>query len=74
VLGKGSFGQVCEAFDRETNTRVAIKIIKNKSAFRTQARIEVELLEAIEAADKDDQYHMGVLGVFWWPGGRPCCA
>jgi len=58
VLGKGSFGQVCEAFDRETNSRVAIKIIKNKSAFRTQAKIEVELLEAIKEADADDSKHM----------------
>lgn len=63
VLGKGSFGQVCEALDRESNTKVAIKIIKNKSAFRAQAKIEIELLEAIKQADKDDQHHMGETGI-----------
>ena len=39
MLGKGSFGQVAEAFDRTKNCRVAIKIIKNKRAFRNQAKI-----------------------------------
>lgn len=59
LLGKGSFGQVCEAYDRERQCKVAIKIIKNKTAFRNQAKIEIELLEAIRKSDADDVHHLG---------------
>ena len=58
MLGKGSFGQVAEAFDRERGERVAIKIIKNKRAFRNQARIEIELLEEMNIQDPDDNFHI----------------
>lgn len=58
MLGKGSFGQVAEAYDRERQDRVAIKIIKNKRAFRNQARIEIELLEEMNAQDPDDNFHV----------------
>jgi len=58
LLGKGSFGQVAEAFDRETQMRVAIKIIKNKTAFRNQAKIEVRLLEEMNKADQGDNFHI----------------
>jgi len=58
MLGKGSFGQVAEAFDRTKNCRVAIKIIKNKRAFRNQAKIEIKLLEEMNKADKEDNYHI----------------
>lgn len=58
LLGKGSFGQVAEAFDRETQSRVAIKIIKNKTAFRNQAKIEVRLLEEMNQIDSRDQFHI----------------
>ncbi|EDQ92209.1 uncharacterized protein MONBRDRAFT_14418 [Monosiga brevicollis MX1] len=58
LLGKGSFGQVVEAVDKETDTRVAVKIIKNKSAFREQARIEIELLKRVATKDPTDSYHM----------------
>lgn len=57
-LGKGSFGQVAEAFDRKHNKKVAIKIIKNRRAFRHQARIEVKLLEEMNQADPDDIHHI----------------
>ena len=50
LLGKGSFGQVAEAYDREMKEQVAIKIIKNKTAFRNQARIEIKLLEEMNRA------------------------
>lgn len=58
LLGKGSFGQVAEAFDRTENKRVAIKIIKNKTAFRNQAKIEIKLLELMATADEGDAHHI----------------
>jgi serine/threonine protein kinase len=56
LLGKGSFGQVAEAIDRTDLSKVAIKIIKNKTAFRNQAKIEIKLLEEMGLKDCDDKY------------------
>lgn len=44
-LGRGSFGQVVEATDTFTNEKVAIKIIKNKSAFTRQAFVEERVVQ-----------------------------
>lgn len=58
MLGKGSFGQVAEAYDRTERTRTAIKIIKNKRAFRNQAKIEIKLLEEMNSQDPEDNFHI----------------
>ena len=59
LLGKGSFGQVVEAWDKQEMTKVAVKIIKNKPAFREQADIEIRLLKLVAEKDPNDQHHMG---------------
>ena len=54
LLGKGSFGQVCECFDHKKQESIALKIIKNKPKFHQQAAIEVKVLHAIRESDPQD--------------------
>ena len=54
LLGKGSFGQVCECFDHKKKEKVALKVIKNKPKFHHQAAIEVKVLHTLRESDKED--------------------
>ncbi|CAG9315243.1 unnamed protein product [Blepharisma stoltei] len=54
VLGKGSFGQVCECFDHKNNESVAMKIIKNKKQFLPQSAVELKVLKTIMEEDSDN--------------------
>ena len=57
-IGKGSFGQVVCAYDRQQQTDVAIKIIKSKHAFAVQARTEIKLLELTLEKDFNDEHNV----------------
>lgn len=54
ILGRGSFGQVCQCYDHKDNIDVAIKIIRNKQRFQRQGQIEVKVLEFITKNDEND--------------------
>ncbi|KAG8059728.1 hypothetical protein GUJ93_ZPchr0002g25326 [Zizania palustris] len=59
MLGQGTFGQVAKCWDVETNTYVAVKVIKNQPAFYQQAIMEVSLLSMLnEKFDPDDQHNI----------------
>ena len=58
-IGKGSYGVVARANDLKTDTSVALKIIKNKSSFEKQAKIEIKILEKLKALDPEEQFNTG---------------
>jgi dual specificity protein kinase YAK1 len=47
VLGHGTFGQVAKCWVAETNSFVAVKIIKNQPAYYQQALVEVSILTSV---------------------------
>eukprot|EP01038_Epipyxis_sp_PR26KG_P012095 gene12095-16185_t len=53
-MGKGSFGQVVCAYDREKKCEVAIKIIKSRKPFLVQAQTEIDILNKILEKDPND--------------------
>ncbi|KAI8343193.1 kinase-like domain-containing protein [Chlamydoabsidia padenii] len=57
VLGKGSFGQVLKCFDHHVGNTVAIKLIRNKKRFHTQAIVEINILKQLVQWDPDDEHH-----------------
>ncbi|KAF8150784.1 CMGC/CLK protein kinase [Crassisporium funariophilum] len=51
LLGQGTFGKVVEAVDTETNSRVAIKIIRAIPKYRDASKIEVRVLQKLRERD-----------------------
>jgi len=50
-LGKGTYGVVTKAYDIVNGVNVALKIIKNSSAFTKQAQIEIKILNKLNRFD-----------------------
>ncbi|KAL0299839.1 UNVERIFIED_CONTAM: Dual specificity protein kinase YAK1 [Sesamum radiatum] len=48
ILGHGTFGQVAKCWVAETNSFVAVKIIKNLPAYYQQALVEVSILTTVK--------------------------
>ncbi|XP_041014070.1 dual specificity protein kinase YAK1 homolog [Juglans microcarpa x Juglans regia] len=59
VLGHGTFGQVAKCWVAETDSFVAVKIIKNKPAYYQQAWVEVSILTTLNKKyDPEDKHHI----------------
>ncbi|CAN6461442.1 unnamed protein product [Victoria cruziana] len=59
MLGQGTFGQVVKCWHLETNSFVAVKIIKNQPAYYHQALVEVSILATLnQKFDPEDEHHI----------------
>ncbi|KGN50407.1 dual specificity protein kinase YAK1 homolog isoform X2 [Cucumis sativus] len=59
LLGHGTFGQVAKCWFAETNSFVAVKIIKNQPAYYQQALVEVSILTLLnQKYDPEDKHHI----------------
>ena len=65
LLGQGTFGKVIEAIDPETNTRVAIKIIRAIPKYRDASKIEVRVLQNLRDRDPTNQKSVFQIPIFY---------
>ena len=50
MMGRGTFGQVVKCICKQTKEMAAIKVIKNKKAFKNQGVIEIKILDVVRVA------------------------
>lgn len=53
VLGQGTFGQVVKCQNLKTQEVVAVKVIKNRTAYFNQSMMEVSVLDLVCCLDTD---------------------
>jgi dual specificity protein kinase YAK1 len=59
VLGQGTFGQVVKCQNLKTQEVVAVKVVKNRTAYFNQSMMEVTVLELLNTKlDKNDDHHL----------------
>ncbi|KAL6747277.1 kinase-like domain-containing protein [Haematococcus lacustris] len=59
MLGQGTFGQVASCWSDVLGRSVAVKVIKNQPAYYHQARVEIGLLQFLNArCDPLDRHHI----------------
>lgn len=59
LLGQGTFGQVFRCQDHATKDIVAIKVIKNKPAYRNQALLEIQVAKLVRKKWSGIKYWQG---------------
>ena len=59
VLGQGTFGQVVKCQNLKTQEVIAVKVVKNKTAYFNQSMMEVSVLDLLNGRmDKNDDHHI----------------
>eukprot|EP00930_Biecheleria_cincta_P040250 TRINITY_DN27597_c0_g1_i1.p1 TRINITY_DN27597_c0_g1~~TRINITY_DN27597_c0_g1_i1.p1 ORF type:complete len:621 (+),score=160.74 TRINITY_DN27597_c0_g1_i1:115-1977(+) len=58
ICGKGVFSNVCKATDKTDNSPVAIKIMRCNDMMKKAAEKEVDILERLNKADKQNKKHV----------------
>ncbi|KAI9661106.1 MAG: dual specificity protein kinase yak1 [Bathelium mastoideum] len=59
VLGQGTFGQVVKCQNLKTQEVVAVKVVKNRTAYFNQSMMEVSVLDLLNGKlDKNDDNHI----------------
>jgi dual-specificity kinase len=58
LLGQGTFGKVVECWDRQTYTRVAVKIIRAVEKYREAAKKEVCILNTLLQNDRNNSKYV----------------
>ncbi|KAK4994512.1 hypothetical protein LTR28_000847, partial [Elasticomyces elasticus] len=59
VLGQGTFGQVVKCQNLKTQEVVAVKVVKNRTAYFNQSMMEVSVLDLLnQRMDKNDDHHI----------------
>ena len=59
VLGQGTFGQVVKCQNLKTQEVVAVKVVKNKTAYFNQSMMEVSVLDLLNGRmDRNDDHHI----------------
>lgn len=67
ILGSGSFGKVVRCYDEKWGINVALKITRAGKTFREQAKLEVNILLAINQLPSAKHLAVRLLKVFdWW--------
>lgn len=56
LLGQGTFGKVVKAYDKKTNSYVAIKIIKSIKKYREASKIELRVLTMLKKHDPTNKF------------------
>ena len=67
-MGKGSFGTVARCFDEKRQETVALKITRNGSNFRSQAKLEIDVLLKLNNIATLRDLVVRILKVFDWQG------
>jgi serine/threonine protein kinase len=52
VLGQGTFGQVVKCQNLKTQEVVAVKVVKNRTAYFNQSMMEVSVLDLVQSLVK----------------------
>ncbi|TKA55664.1 hypothetical protein B0A49_11896, partial [Cryomyces minteri] len=59
VLGQGTFGQVVKCQNLKTQEVVAVKVVKNRTAYFNQSMMEVSVLDLLNGRmDKNNDHHI----------------